>query len=262
MATFEGNPATTVIVAYSPTNVQGNEEEVENFYLNLREATKTTPKHNMLVILGDFNAHLGKSFVEHSYHEESSRNGEYLLDFAEEQELTICNCNFKKKPGKMWTFIDPSGRLYQKDYILINNKWKNSVKNAEPFSSFSSVGSDHRVVSATIRLSLRTPKETKRETVKYDWKVLRNNETLQEQYTVKVRNRFEQLMEETDDPSTRWGKLVESTKEVAKQILPIAKKNKKRYLPEGPLITKAREDLEQASKNYETKRSKANRLTV
>ena len=262
MATFQGNPATTVIVAYSPTSTQGNEEEVENFYTNLREATKTTPKHNMLVILGDFNAHLGKSFVEHSYHEESSRNGEYLLDFVEEQQLTICNCNFKKKPGKLWTFIDPSGRLCQKDYILINNKWKNSVKNAEPYSSFASVGSDHRVVSATIKLSLRTPKETKRDTVKYDWKVLRNDKSLQEQYTVEVRNRYEELMEETDDPSTRWGKLVESTKEVAKQILPIAKKNKKRYLPEGPLITKAREDLEQASKNYETKRSKANRLTV
>ena len=156
VATFEGNPATTVIVAYSPTSTTGNEEEVELFYQGLREATKATPKHNMLITLGDFNAHIGKDSVQHSFQEQSNRNGEYLLEFAEEQELTICNCNFRKKAGKQWTFIDPSGRLYQKDYILINNKWRNSVKNAEPYSSFSIVGSDHHVVSATINLSQKS----------------------------------------------------------------------------------------------------------
>ena len=35
-ATFLGNPETTVIVAYSPTNVSENEEEAETFYKDLR----------------------------------------------------------------------------------------------------------------------------------------------------------------------------------------------------------------------------------
>ena len=34
-------------------------------------------------------------------------------------------------------------------------KWRNSVKNAEAYSTFASVGSDHRIVSARIKLSLR-----------------------------------------------------------------------------------------------------------
>ena len=143
MATFEGNPTTTVIVAYSPTNTTGSEEKVELFYQELREATKATPKHNMLITLEDFNAHIDKNSAQHSLQEQSTRNSEYLFEFAEEQELTICNSNFRKKAGKQWAFIDPSGRLYLKDYILINNKWRNSVKNAEPYSSFSSVGSNH-----------------------------------------------------------------------------------------------------------------------
>ena len=88
MATFEGNPATTVIVAYSPTITTGSEERVELFYQELREATKATPKHNMLITLEDFNAHIDKDSAQHSFQEQSTRNGEYLFEFAEEQELT------------------------------------------------------------------------------------------------------------------------------------------------------------------------------
>ena len=48
--------------------------------------------------------------------------------------------------------------LRQLDYILVRRKWRNSILNAEPYSTFSSVGSDHRVVSIKVRMSLRVPK--------------------------------------------------------------------------------------------------------
>ena len=261
-ATFQGNPATTIIVAYSPTNVPGNEEEVDNFYVKLREATESTPKHNLLAILGDFNAHLDPARVKYTYHEESSRNGEYLLDFAEEQQLTICNCSFKKKQGKMWTFIDPKGLLYQKDYILVNNKWRNSVNNAEAYSSFSSVGSDHRVVSAAIRLSLRSPKDVKTPHTNYDWKVLRHDTDLQERYTAEVRNRYESLFVESDTPTEKYGKFVSSTKDAAKEMIPVVPKTKSIHLSDNPRVSKARINLQTASKKYEIKRSKENRIEV
>ena len=162
----------------------------------------------------------------------------------------------------VWTFIDPSGRLYQKDYILVNNKWRNSVKNAESFSSFASVGSDHRVVSANIKLSLRSPQEKKSKQIKHDWKVLRYNTALQEQFTIEVRNRFECLAHENDSPTTRYGKFIDTTQEVAKEMIPTIKRTTKPYLPDNPLKIKARCDLEQATKMYESNRSKVNRIAV
>ena len=39
-------------------------------------------------------------------------------------------------------------------YIIIRMKWKNSLLNAELYN-FSSIGSDHRIVSSRIRLSLQ-----------------------------------------------------------------------------------------------------------
>ena len=59
VATFHGNPQTTIICCYSPTNVI-DENDVEDFYEVLESLTRRIPKHNMLIVGGDFNAHLGQ----------------------------------------------------------------------------------------------------------------------------------------------------------------------------------------------------------
>ena len=56
VANFNGNPQTTVICCYSPTNVT-EEVECEKFYDELSSLTRQIPKHNVLSIGGDFNAH-------------------------------------------------------------------------------------------------------------------------------------------------------------------------------------------------------------
>ncbi|KAJ4938949.1 hypothetical protein JOQ06_028414 [Pogonophryne albipinna] len=50
IAEFSGNPVTTVIVMYSPTNVAPS-EEVEQFYEELATAVRDVPAHNFLAIL-------------------------------------------------------------------------------------------------------------------------------------------------------------------------------------------------------------------
>ena len=45
---------------------------------------------------------------------------------------------------------------YQLDYMLIRRKWRNSVKNALCCNNFASIGSDHRIFSARVSLSLRS----------------------------------------------------------------------------------------------------------
>ena len=80
-------------------------------------------------------------------------NGKLLLDLAEENDLIITNTTFQKRSGKLWTYLsDMNGSKSQIDYILINRKWKNSVKNVEAYSTFSSIGSDHRIVTAELNV--------------------------------------------------------------------------------------------------------------
>ena len=54
---FHGNPQTTVISAYIPTNVN-EEHDTEIFYTYLTSLIRLIPKHNELIIGGDFNAQL------------------------------------------------------------------------------------------------------------------------------------------------------------------------------------------------------------
>lgn len=56
VATFYRNQQTTIICCYSPYN----EAETETFYDKLSSITRQSPKRNVLVIGGDFNAYLGQ----------------------------------------------------------------------------------------------------------------------------------------------------------------------------------------------------------
>ena len=81
VATFHGNPNTIIISCYSPTHVS-EELEVEQFYMKLASLTRQIPKHNMLVIGGDFNAQLGKiNNSKFSYHTNVNINGNMLHNF-------------------------------------------------------------------------------------------------------------------------------------------------------------------------------------
>ena len=51
IADFNGNPTTTIISCYSPTN-SSDQEVIDNFYQSLSSVTRQVPKHNFLIIGG------------------------------------------------------------------------------------------------------------------------------------------------------------------------------------------------------------------
>ncbi|XP_068756271.1 uncharacterized protein [Montipora capricornis] len=76
---FNGNPQTTVIVVYAPTNC-ADEVEVEGFYNDMSNTLQDFPAHNFLACIGDFNARLGPDVVPFTYHDVTNRNGKYLVE--------------------------------------------------------------------------------------------------------------------------------------------------------------------------------------
>ena len=117
---------------------------------------RSIPKHNVLVIGRDMNTQIGKNGNNrYSLHNISNRNGQHLTEFMMENRLTCLNTNYQKREGKLWTYTYANNSKAQIDYIFINKKWKNSAMNCEAYSSFKGVSSDHRIVTAKIRLSLR-----------------------------------------------------------------------------------------------------------
>ena len=144
--------------------------------------------HNFLLVIGDFNSRVGLDKAPYSYHDHTNRNGEQLLDYALENNLIISNTTFQKKSTKLWTCELPRGHKAQLDYILIRRKWKNSILDVEARNSFSSIESDHRIVTAKIRLSLRAKTDTVQKKIRDDWNKIKLDTELQERYTVDIRN--------------------------------------------------------------------------
>ena len=247
VVTFNGNPATTVIANYAP--VEGSEDS-EAHYQKLTETANGIPKHRLLIEVGDFNAHLGNADVPYTYHQSTNSNGTYLLEHTSECNLIITNTQRRKKKGKLWTYIsDMNGRKTQIDYILVNRKWKNSIHNVEAYSSFCSLGGDHRLVSATVRLSLRKSKSPPKK-VQYDWKTLQDPE-IQKQYTVEVRNRFAGLCTEEGDATEKYEKLIQANSETAEMIIPKRAKMKTTQTSKHPKIEDARKEAQEAFRNYQ-----------
>ena len=232
VATFQGNPATSVIVTYCPTNV-AEADVIENHYNSLRHAIDTIPAHNVALIVGDFNARIGREDANFTFHETTNKNGEHLLNLALEKEFVIANTSFQKKSGKLWTYISPTGSKFQLDYILVRKKWRNSLKNAEAYNTFASVGSDHRMVTARIKLSLRKNMTAPRKK-RYNWSVLTTDKELQNQYTIEVKNRFNLLIDESESATSRYGRFVEASQEPADKVIPVKESNKRTKFSNDP----------------------------
>ena len=260
IATINGNPRTTVISCYSPTNVS-DEIEVERFYVNLTSVTRQIPKHNFVVIAGDFNAHLGQQDgFKYSYHAQTNRNGVMLKDYLHENNLICLNTEFQKRPGQRWTHSSSNGSKVQLDYVIINRKWKNSAKNCRSFNSFISVESDHRIVSPKVRLSLQANKKKSGQVVPYDWNVLRTNLDICNNFVIQLSNRFKDLQDSmpTKSTNTTFNNFQKACKEIASNTIPLKPKVKKRKPWETEEICQRRKDLHTAAKLRNTYSSPEN----
>ena len=169
-----------------------------------------------------------------------------------ENRLTCLNTNFQKREGKLWTYTYANKSKAQIDYVLINRKWKNSAMNCEAYSSFEGVSSDHRIVTAKVRLSLRKNATRKATTKHYDWALL-NNRDIKDKYALELRNRFEALQEKAEigTPNDEYENFVEAHLEAAAKCIPTKPRTKYRAPWEMLAVREKRTLVKTASKSYQ-----------
>ena len=147
-----------IIQVYAPTSSH-EDEEIEEFYESIELALKDCHKKDFLIIMGDFNAKVGRK--EDGDNETvgmygmGNRNdrGERLIQFARSRNLVITNTFFKKPSKRKWTWISPNRETRNElDYILTNDIC--NALNTEVISKVN-IGSDHRLVRSTVRLNAK-----------------------------------------------------------------------------------------------------------
>ena len=163
-----------------------------------------------------------------SLYNPSNGNGKHQTDFTLENRLTCLYTKFQKRKGKLWTYTYANNTKAQIDCVFINKKWNNSTLNSEAYSSFEGVSSDHRIVRAKIRLSLRRNAARTTTTVNYDCSLL-NNRHISDRYTLTPRNKFDALQEISETPpNDEYEDLVNAHSEAATESIPTKQRAKPR----------------------------------
>ena len=141
----------TTIQAYAPTTT-AEESVIEEFYRKLQETVESTPSGDILIVMGDFKAKVGKSLKSRSVgtHGLGIRNeaGERLVEFCDSNDLRITNTCFKQPNRRLYTWTSPDGMSRnQIDFIMIKVRWASSIKSSKTLPG-ADCGSDHQLLTA------------------------------------------------------------------------------------------------------------------
>jgi len=175
----------TIIQCYAPT-FQYDEDDIEAFYEDTSKLMKKY-RQDRLIIYGDFNAKVGagnKSDVNGIYGiGRRNKRGERLVQFCKENSLVIGNTLFKQHPRRTFTWTSSDGQTRnQIDYMLIQNRWKTSLKNVKTKPG-ADVDTDHMLLWGKIKWKLRRMNNSERQQVKWNIQDLKCENT-QQRYEV------------------------------------------------------------------------------
>ncbi|XP_062609155.1 craniofacial development protein 2-like [Saccostrea cucullata] len=233
---------TTLIQCYAPTN-DSNDEDKDNFYSQLQAETEKTPRHDLLIIMGDLNAKVGKDNTDYERVMGNqgvgnrNDNGERLVEFCAMNNLVIGGTLFTHPDIHKLTWNSPNGRdKNQIDHLMINGMWRRSLLDVRVKRS-ADIGSDHHLVTALIKIKLKKANTQTR----FDIQRLREN-TVKVAFISELRNRFQILQDAYDEDEeanvdNTWKQVTQLYTESSKKKLGFRKRNtNKNWIQQETLI--------------------------
>lgn len=199
----------TLISAYAPTE-EATEEEKNTFYDNLGKLCEKIPKYDMRIILGDFNAQIGKEdFLKNvagkqTLQEVTNENGKRLAQLAAEQDLLLSSTMFKHKKIHKGTWKMPGSNIVnQIDHVLVSKRQATSILDVKSQRG-PNCDSDHYLVSVKMkeRIALVENRQGEKRK-KWDIDQLKN-EVNRQNYQEKLNANLVNVAEEEGGIDQRW----------------------------------------------------------
>ena len=105
---FQGKPFNIMVIqAYAPTS-NTEEAEAEQFYEDLQNLLKLTPKKDVLFIIGDWNAKVGSQGTPGVTGKFGlgirNEAGQRLIEFCQENAVVIANTLFQQHKRSLYTW--------------------------------------------------------------------------------------------------------------------------------------------------------------
>ncbi len=170
--TISSHPVDMVLIQiYMPTSAH-DDEEIDGVYERIEEILEKTKGTDYTILMGDWNASVGEGREENIVGKyglgKRNNRGEKLVEFCRRQKLMITNTWFSHEKRRRYTWKMPGdGDRYQLDYILVNMRYRNSVKNANALPG-ADADTDHNLVAMTTRTKLKFIKPRRKKMQKWD----------------------------------------------------------------------------------------------
>jgi len=94
------------------------DESKDSFYEELEQVFDHFPKYHMKILLGDFNAKVGRGNIfkptigNESLHQNSNDNGVRLVNFATSKNLVVKSTMFPHRNIQNYTWTSPDGKTH------------------------------------------------------------------------------------------------------------------------------------------------------
>lgn len=151
---------TNIIQCYAPT-ADSKDEEIELFYNQMNEAIAYCKSQEVIIVMGDMNAKIGKGKVgnvvgDHGLGKRNKR-GEKLIEWCAANGQVVTNTWFKRHKKDLWTWKSPNGKVRnQIEFFTINHRFRNNVVDTRCTNA--DCGSDHRMLVSKISSKLKLKK--------------------------------------------------------------------------------------------------------
>ena len=186
---------TTCVQVYAPTN-DAEPEVKDEFYEQLQAVIERALSHDMLVMMGDWNAKVGRPYQgeegivgKHALEGDRTDKGERFVNFCALNNLAITSTMFPHKDIHKYTWTSPDGlHKNQIDHIAVNAEFKRSVRDTRACRG-ADVGSDPNLVITKTKLKLSRVKKTNTTSKKYEISKL-NSTDIQKEFVLELRHRF------------------------------------------------------------------------
>ena len=147
-----------MIQVYAPTQ-DYDDENIEEFYEQIHLAVSYTKSSDIICIMGYLNAKVGNvtdfNIIGNYGLGKQNERGQRLIEFCNENNMVIMNTWFQQPLRRLYTWKSPGDiSRNQIDYIMINQTFRNCVKQARTYPG-ADLNSDHNPVTIKFKVKLK-----------------------------------------------------------------------------------------------------------